>query len=185
VAPLDPPGIEGLKGDEDDDNDTPTSETRSSKSDTDTDFDNDTMEKTGFYDKDDSAMVDWGQEAGPIDARAVETLVKRYHAAAAAASGAKSCALLSALSAEAIPEDYGRGAGPSYSRGTTCSVVLSKLFKHLHRQFISPIIIADVRVQGNRARVMIASTVAPAASLPLIREGGVWKVDGLLWETLP
>lgn len=185
AAPISPTGTRPLRGDGDDDNDARTGETRSSKDDNDSDYDNDTREKFGFYDADDAAMVKWGKAAGPVDLLAISSVVKRYYAAAVAGDGSASCALLTILFAEAIPEDYGRGAGPSYARGSTCQVVSSKLFRHIHAQLARPIVVVAVRVQGKMARAMIGSQAAPAAVLPLRGEAGMWKVDSLLASTLP
>jgi hypothetical protein len=186
IASSETPGLRGLKGDEDDD-DTASNRTYNTKNDNDADYDNDSKAKEPktYYDSDDGPIRSYGEVANASDSRAIAALVKRYYAAAAAANGARACPLIYSLFAEAIPEDYGRGAGPAYSRGNTCAVVMSKLFKHNHAQLPAKIVVTAVRVNGNQARALIGSVAAPASYLLLRRERGVWKVDALLGMPLP
>ncbi|MGH2879519.1 MAG: hypothetical protein ACRDK4_07945 [Solirubrobacteraceae bacterium] len=184
--PSEASSLPGLRGDEDDD-DSAGVHTTDTSHDNDADFDNDskTNEPKAYYDSDDSPIRGYGEAADPSDSRAIAALVKRYYAAAAAANGARACSLVYSLFAEAIPEDYGRGAGPAYSRGDTCAVVLSKLFKHDHAQIPTSIVVSAVRIDGGQARALIGSKTAPAGYLTVRRERGDWKIDNLLAVQLP
>jgi hypothetical protein len=181
-----PPGLHGLRGDEDDD-DTPGNHTTDTSHDNDADFDNDSKasESKAYHDSDDGRIANYGQAADAADSRAVTALVKRYYAAAAASDGARACALMYSIFAEAIPEDYGRGAGPRISRGNTCAVVMSKLFKHNHGRLAGAIVVTGVRVSANQGRALIGSETIPASYLFVKRERGIWKVDALFGQPLP
>jgi hypothetical protein len=181
-----PPGLRGLKGDEDDD-DAPGNHTTDTSHDSDADFDNDSKVKQGktYFDSDDGIVRDYGQAASAPDTRAITALVRRYYAAATAADGARVCSLMFSLLAEAIPEDYGRGAGPAFSRGNTCPVVLSKLYRHDHGMVAGVMVVTGARVNGKRGQALIGSKAMPASSLALKREYAVWKIDALLPHTLP
>jgi hypothetical protein len=178
--------LHGLRGDEDDD-DTPAGHTAHPTHDDDADLDNDykANEPQTYYDSDDGPIRGYGEVADASDVRAITALVKAYYAAAAAANGARACSLMYSLFAESIPEDYGRGAGPAYSHGRTCTVVMSKIFKHNHAQIPANVTVVAVRTDGHQARALIGSKTAPAGYLMLTRERGAWKVDGLLAMTLP
>lgn len=147
----------------------------------DPDMDNDAEANViNGYDRDDASIRAYGQAAGAADTRAITTLVKAYYGAAAAANGARACSLMYSLFAEAIPEDFGRGAGPVYARGNSCPVVMSKLFKHMHSQLATPIAVTGVRISGNQARALIATKETRIAYLPVKRERGTWKVNALV-----
>jgi hypothetical protein len=60
-------------------------------------------------------------------------LVKGYYVAMAVHDGAEACRLMNPTLAAAIPEDYGAGAGPPYAHGTTCALVMSKIFRHVYQ----------------------------------------------------
>lgn len=173
-----------FKGDEDDD-DTAGNYTGNGKKDNDADFDNDQSENTGYHDSDDNLARTYGHAANATDRRAITVLVKRYYAAAAAGDGAKACPLIYSLQAEAIPEDYGQSPGPTYARGKTCAVVMSKIFKHSHGQVTGTVEVTDARVSGSEAHALFGSSTIPASSILLRREHGAWKIDALLGQPLP
>jgi hypothetical protein len=175
-----------LKGDEDDD-DTAAGETPGNSShDNDADFDNDyKKESKGYRDSDDSSVVAYGHATNPADWRAIAALVKRYYAAAAADDGATGCSLIYSTFAKAVPEDYGQGAGPAYSRGTTCPVVMSKTFEHFHSQLAGPVIVTSVRVSGLEGRALLGSHTMVARYIRVKREHGTWKINQLIGESLP
>jgi hypothetical protein len=131
----------------------------------------------------------FGHAASAADARAATALVKRYYAAAAVGDGAAACPLIHSVMAESIPEDYGQSSGSPFMRGKTCAVVMSKLFKHLHKQLSADnatLKVAAVRIRGNDASVLLSfGGMKPKYYLELHREGGAWKIDGLLAVALP
>jgi hypothetical protein len=182
VASVKGAGLGTLKGDGDDDETSSTYDPKNKTMDDDGDFDIDPKagESENYYDSDDSSIRHYGQAAMAADSRAITALVKRYYAAASAADGTGACSLMYPQFAAAVPEDYGSGAGPVYSRGNTCAVVMSKLFQHLHGELATAITVISVRVKGDQAIALIGSQVARAGSLSLKRERGAWKVDALL-----
>lgn len=124
----------------------------------------------------------YGHAASAADRRAVTALVERYFAAAAAGDGATACPLIYSLFAEEIPELYGEPPGPPALRGSTCAVVMSKLFKQRHRQMVADhatLEVTDVRVKGRRAHALLRFETG-ARDLLVHREGRVWKVDEML-----
>jgi hypothetical protein len=177
-----------FRGDgDDDDGRGETSISEGGRLDSDADSDNDYRDiaSRGYHDKDDSVISAYGQEAGATDRQALTAAVKRYHAAAVAGDGARACAMIKASFAKAIPEDYGRPSNPAYLRGTTCSAVMSGLFKHEHRALSAAFEVTGVRVAGRRAYILLGSRTTPASYLILEREGGAWQVVGLLGAPLP
>jgi len=178
-----PRSIGSLKGDEDDDE---TSEHLSDTSkDNDADFDNDLKPQPGYDDSDDGPVRNYGHAAGAAQEARLKGIVTRYFAAAAKGDGKTGCTLIDAHFVTAIPEDYGRGAGPAYSRGNTCPVVLSAIFKHAHAQLSGRIRVTAVRIQGAQALVLVGSTTMAAGYVSLQRTGGVWGIVGLLGTPMP
>jgi hypothetical protein len=149
------------------------------------DSDGDEDNKSGTrYDSDDDPYLRMGRRADAADARAIEGLVERYYAAAAAADGAKACKLLSALIAESIVEQY----ASSDLRGTSCAAVMSNIFERNRGQLTggaaAPHVIR-VRVEGERGLAMMSFGSGREGYLLLRREGGVWRVNMALDAELP
>jgi hypothetical protein len=181
--------IGGLKGDEDDDDEPDESKSEGSnpEGDADNDTDNDYLDSLhkGYYDRDDSAIVDFGHAASAAEERALATVVKRYVEAAAVADGGTACTLLASSIADTAAEDYGRNAGPSYLSGAnTCPQLLTDLFRHAHAELTAAVEMTGARIEGNQAYALLGSAKAPASSLSLLRGKGAWKVDELLVRPL-
>jgi hypothetical protein len=175
--------LRSLKGDEDDDE---TSEHLSDTSkDNDADFDNDLKPQPGYDDADDGSVRDYGHAASPAEEQELRGIVTRYFGAALKGDGKTGCSLIDANFVKAIPEDYGRGAGPAYSRGNTCPVVLSATFEHAHAELSGPVLVTAVRVHGDEALVLVGSTTMPARYVSLRHSGGVWGIVGLLGTPMP
>ncbi len=178
----------GFKGDEDDDDvesDTGGSRT-TADGDNDTDNDRADNAKKGYHDKDDWEALGYGHGASTIDAQTLSEIAMRYHKAAAGGSGPRTCGMLSAGVAGAVPDEYGRTPGPIYLRGArTCPAVMSRLLKHEHTVLAVPVAVTGVRVEGQEALVTIGSRQAPASYFLMKREGGAWKVQDLLPVPLP
>jgi hypothetical protein len=107
------------------------------------------------HNDDDSQTVHYGHAAGAADERSSVALVRRYFAAAAAADGARACALLVPLVAESIAEE---AVGSTVLHGKTCPTVASELFTREHRQLEqkrSALEVYAVRVNGNRGVILI------------------------------
>lgn len=176
-----------LRGDEDDDDNNSETENLHNPADGDADRDHDYNENVinGYYDSDDATVRNYGHAAGAADKLALTSFVKRYFAAAAAEDGAMACSMIKPSFVRAIPEDYGSGAGPAYMRGKTCTAVMSLLFKHFHTQLSAPVVVSSVRVDGDKAEVIVGSTTTPVSYLPMEREGSAWRLVELLGAPLP
>lgn len=168
------------KGGSDDDNDDSTQPK---------DKDNDSDNRTGsYFDKDDASVLDFGHAGGHADRRAIASLVKRYFAAADTDDGATACSLIVPSFASAIVEDYGRSGGPLYARGDSCPAVMSKVFRHYHRQLVAhqaTLRVAAVRVDGATGVATLAFKALPGRQLRVERAGKGWRVDALLDLELP
>lgn len=178
--------LDELKGDEDDD-DVSTMDKASNRPDNDADLDNDSLAKKDkrYRDDDDGLIVTWGHSAVASDAAAVGALVRSYYEAAAKDDGTGGCSLMSSQTAKEVPEDYGSGAGPAYLKGTTCPLVIGKLFVHDRSKFGAPFAVTGIRVKGNEAFALIGSPSQPAGWLKLRREEGTWRLTQLEPTPLP
>jgi hypothetical protein len=145
------------------------------------DADNDS---DGYGEALDDEKMAFGHPASSADARAVTALVKRYYAAGAAGDGAAACHLIYSTLAESVPEDYGRPPGPPSLRGTTCAVVISKMFKPLQRRLSvesATLKVAAVRVSFNLGSVQLGfAGHKPDRYVLVHRELGRWKMDLLV-----
>jgi hypothetical protein len=173
-------------GDQDDDDEAGESP-QSSKDQADSDFDNDAETKDkGYFDADDNSIRTYGHAAVRVDKQAIAAVVKRYYAAAVAGDGTRACSMILPSFAKAIPEDYGQAPGPAYLRGAkTCAAVMGLLFRQVHRQVAAAFEVTGVRVEGISALAILGSRVLPARYLSLERQGGAWRIVGLLDESLP
>jgi hypothetical protein len=128
---------------------------------------------------DDAYFLYYGHAPSKADQRAVIALVKGYFVAAAAADGAKACPLIYGIVAETIVEEYGEL--PEFS-GSTCAVVMSKLFKHRHQQMAADLAgleVTRVRLGGTRGYAFLYRGDVPAPFVLLHRESGSWKIESL------
>lgn len=129
-------------------------------------------------------ILDFGHPASEEDARSIAELVRHYYAAAAAENGAEACAQIYVILREAIPEEYGKPPGPRFMRGRTCRPVMSKLFKHEHRQLLAEsakLRIVSVRVEGKHAYAILRfGSVGGLRDVMLHTEVGPWRMDSLL-----
>jgi hypothetical protein len=125
-----------------------------------------------------------GVAGSAADRQAITAMVKRYYAAMAANDGATACSLLNRSLANALPEDYGNKFDPPYMRGSTCSVVLSKMFMHRHghpTSDVSGMEVTGVRVvNGIAAVALLRSPTMPLGETSLRREDGRWTMDQML-----
>jgi hypothetical protein len=152
--------------------------------DNDADFDNESVDERivePYYDSDDTYVRTFGRVASASLARAVAGVVERYYAAAVAGDGRTGCSMMVASFARGIPSNYAGLAGPTYLRGAKgCSGVMSKVFEHSHSELTGGVAVVAVRAQGDQAIALLGSPAQPARSLALSREGGAWKISGLL-----
>lgn len=146
-----------------------------------------------YRDGDDEAVLVYGRQAGPADARSVETLVERYYGAAASGDGARACALTAPAFALTIPAHHEEELGSNAPAGaavllrgaTTCPGVLSRLFKRLHAELAAPVRVTEVRVKGGYGYALLGSATLPASFIAVGHETGSWQVEGLLGRPVP
>jgi hypothetical protein len=179
--------LRGLKGDEEDDESESKSEGSNPGGDEDRDSDYDYQDNLGkgYYDGDDGAVKSYGHEPSARDERALTAVVRRYSDAAAAGDGATACSLIAPTVARALPEDYGQGGAPYLRGAASCQAVMSRLFTHSHNELTGAIEVTGVRVDGNRAYVLLGSGTRVASYVTLVREGGAWKMDVMVGAPLP
>jgi hypothetical protein len=138
---------------------------------------------------DDHEVVEYGHAAGAADKQVVTAFARRYVKAAAAEDGATACSMIIPSLVKLIPKSYGRPADSSYMIGNTCAEVMSKLFKHLHRELATEaagLRVTGVRVRGNRAYALMAFTTTPEPRYLVVeRVGGVWKTNELIYGNFP
>jgi hypothetical protein len=138
----------------------------------------------GLYDSDNGGVTGYGKAAAPTEKRAITKLVERYYAAAAAGDGGSACALIYSRLARAVPDEYGRSPGPVAWRGKTCAVVVSKLFKQLHRQVamdVAALEVRSVRVNARHGLALLGfGRLSEERVISVEREGDVWKMGVLL-----
>ena len=135
--------------------------------------------------QDDNHIATYGNAATEPDKREITGLIKRYYAAAGADDGAAACPLIYSPIARSVPEDYGRPPGPLITRGNTCTVVMSKSFKHIPNQSLA--VLATTKVtgirlnpDGNEGFVQLSSKTMPTGEIFVQREGHSWKVGALI-----
>jgi hypothetical protein len=175
-------------GDNDASSDEDPDDLNGKKIDNDNDYlgDHAPTQNSSYHDGDDHSIVSFGHPAGAADKQAVTAVVKHYYAVAAAADGAAACSLMYSGFAAVVPEDYGQAPGPAYLRGdTTCSAVMSALFKHSRSELTRAFDVSEVRVARNQGFALLGSRTAPASYLDVRRERGVWKLDALTAVALP
>jgi hypothetical protein len=175
-------------GDKDPSSDEDPDDLNGKKIDDDNDYlgDHAPTQNNSYHDSDDHSIVSFGHPASAAGRQAVTAVVKRYQAVAAAADGAAACSLMYSRFAAVVPEDYGQAPGPAYLRGdTTCSAVMSALFKHSHGELTRTFDVSEVRVARNQGFALLGSGTAPASYLDVRRERGIWKVDALTAVPLP
>jgi hypothetical protein len=181
-----------ISGDYDSDDDHPNGASNDADNDdirTTKDRDNDMDNGShSYYDQDDNSTRVFGRAARGAEASAIAALVRRYFAAAAREDGASACSLIVPTLARSVPEDLGRSSGPLFSRGQTCVVVMSKIFKHYHRQLaahLASLRVDAVRVEGSGGWAVLAFRALPGRRVRVARVGRAWMMDALLDEELP
>jgi hypothetical protein len=117
-----------------------------------------------FPDVDDRAAFDYGHAPDAATRRAIEGVVRRYFAAAAAWNGGPACALLQPGRARTLPADFAASSAPAYMRGAkTCAEVLNRLFKHENEEISGAISVFPCASKGTkRARSSRRGRCAPA-----------------------
>jgi hypothetical protein len=133
---------------------------------------------------DDHEVDFYGHAASSVDKRTASAFAKRFFAAAAVEDGASACALLVPSLAQGLADESGKNSsGLPYLRGATCPAVMSKLFKHFHRQFVTEaagLEVTGVRVASNTAFVLFAfKGLHERRYMGIERSGRTWKLEAL------
>ncbi len=131
------------------------------------------------FDSDDAPVRFFGHEASAAERQPIVALITRYYALAAKGDGVHACPLIHSLVVESIAEEY--GSLPAL-RAKTCGAIVSNLFRQRHSRLVldsTTLEITSVRVEGNRALVLLRFAKAPVPNyIPVHREGRAWKI----WE---
>jgi hypothetical protein len=155
------------------------------------DADSDNDYEAAADDTNNSALVtSAAKPASASDRRAITSLIQRYYRIAWAEDGAKGCSLLYSPLAEATPEDYGSSAGPRYMNGNTCTVVLTKMFEHLHPLLaveLPKLRVASVLLEEHHGKAILSfGAHLPERTILVVREGPrTWKLASLFDGELP
>jgi hypothetical protein len=134
-------------------------------------------------DSDGDARPSYGPPADAADRRAIVALLRGFYAAAAAGDGVRGCAMLLALVAETVVEEHDHGKGPRSLRGNTCPRVAAKLFRQRHRELAAEaaaLRVPIVQMRFGKAWAVLNFGGAKEYVEIVRREGGAWKLDGLL-----
>jgi hypothetical protein len=122
-----------------------------------------------------------GHEATGKTRREVTVLVERFYKAAVADDGAAACFLLTPAMVKSVPEDYGAAPGTPYLKGKTCSVVMTKLFKHPYGVTVADL--ATTRVvgvhlndNGHRGFARLHSSLMRTGEMVVERVDGKWRI---------
>lgn len=150
----------------------PTAAAQHRKKDRDNDEDNN---------NDDYHVLAFGKPAAPADDHAIRVLVTSYFAAAAAEDGRAACKMLTPFIAETVVEKWGH---TGQLKGTTCAVVMTKLFKKNQALLAgkhATLQIGRVGVEGDRSLVALEfSSIHEARQITAHRAEGRWTMLTLL-----
>lgn len=120
----------------------------------------------------------YGRVAPRADRQAIEGLVKRYYAAAAAGDGARACPLLYPSVAAGLGETDPGGAGGG------CSAVMTRLFRQQRAQLaaddVATMVVVAVRIGSSRGAATVGFRKAPVGIIYVKRDRRAWKIDSLL-----
>jgi hypothetical protein len=143
-------------------------------------------EQGGLADGDDSDLREYRQPASMAETRTVATLVRRYLSAAAAADGTRACSMVLPSIAKTVASVLTGPGEPPYSRGKTCSEVLSKIFRFYHVQLAAEarlLRVAKLGRKGDKGLAVLSAspiTAFPIRVMTVQRYDGAWKIDGVL-----
>jgi hypothetical protein len=139
-------------------------------------------------DGDDASIRDYGHAANADDRRAAIALLRRYYAAAVAGDLATACSLTDRTLArsgkliDTVAEDYAPPPGSPSLRGESCTRVMAAVTKERHEELagdIETFVLTEMRVLGARALAIVGLRTTGERVVPLRREAGRWRVDGL------
>jgi hypothetical protein len=133
----------------------------------------------GPYDSDDKTYLDYGHAASRPVATAITTLVHRYYADIAANDGVGACSLID----KSIVSEFAPTSGTTDRGDGGCASALTSLFGHAFDRTSAELLAIDVtavRVQADRALALLLLPTSEVRLMPLEREAGAWRLNGLL-----
>jgi hypothetical protein len=162
----------------------------------DDDMENDDTRPRGSLNGDDDDPVRlYGHRASATDRREVTTLIGRYYGLAVQEDGAAACSLLYSSLArnpsltKTVPEDkFSARLGPKILPGERCAQAAVRQFKQNHRRLmadVSSLQVTAMRVSGKHGLAVLGFRGSPERWIPVVREGGEWKVGFLLDREMP
>lgn len=149
----------------------------------DNDVDTPVPESYRFPDSDDREAFAFGHSPGSASS-AINAVVKRYFAAAAAEDGASGCRLLIPSLASTVPDANVGANGAVRGRRSTCAAALQSVFTHYHGELEGTVQVASIRVKEATAQVIVTSRTLRAGEIFLTRQSGSWWIEELLSRPL-
>ena len=140
----------------------------------------------GPLDPDDDMVLKFGRPASLVESREIVAVLKRYYEVAMARDGTRACSMLYSVAAREVVVEDGRLPG---SLGTTCPVIMTKLFTQGEQRLafdLRSFKVLRVRVEGHEARVVLrfaASGVSREIFLSQVSD--TWKLRQSLDEPMP
>jgi hypothetical protein len=147
---------------------------------TDRDGDSDNRTK-GAYDVDDRAIAAYGHAASRAQERAIAALMARYYAAVAAGDGVAGCALMSRSLAQALAEESSQAGQATSGTARGCATAFSSALpaaRRLGRR--TGVRAIGARVGTGQGFALLRMPSSEMRDMPVVREGGEWKVGALI-----
>lgn len=133
------------------------------------DGDTDGEQSNNPYDSDDGIRFSGRAASAPVE-RTIESIVGRYYAGIATNDGAQACSLLD----QSMLSGY-----VDQSCAATLPATFEKAFGRTPSE-LTAVKVTSVRVDGDKALAFLRLATSEVRLIPLEREGGVWKLNGLL-----
>jgi hypothetical protein len=150
------------------------------------DADDSLSHRSSLERNDDNEVLYYGRAANARETRTATAFVKRYFAAAVAADGARVCSMFLPQLVKGITLDRNE---PAYMRGKNCTEIMTKLFEHRHRLYVTEaagLKIAGVRVTASTAFVLLSfNGIRERRYMGVERAGGTWKLEALTDSEYP
>jgi hypothetical protein len=139
----------------------------------------------GDHNDDDQNVLGFGHVADVSDTQVITTIVTHYYAAAATENGKAACALMAPFIAESVAEQDGHSPA---LHGSTCAVVMAKLFKLHHRELAgknASLKVMRIGVEGDKSLVALEFPEIPEVRQVTLRQVGsnwglITLLDGIL-----
>lgn len=144
---------------------------------------------------DDYRITKYGRPADAADRLRISALVRRYSAAAAATDGGTACRLMGRRLADApgrnatLPENPWEWTPRVYAaRGERCLPVAVRVFRADRSTFVKQgeqIEVSALRTHGSHGLAILSFKTMPERWMPVVREGGGWKIASFRSREIP